>query len=61
MKSLYYSNVRLVLIPLLSIITIVFLSGITGAAFAAPALEPVMMLLLGFGLLALARSRRNGK
>ena len=59
MKSLYHSNVRFVFIPLLMIITFVFLSVIFGTTFVAPAFEPVTMILLGLGLLGLARSRRT--
>ena len=59
MKRLYHSNVRFVFIPLLMIITVIVMGGISGSAFVAPAFEPVTMILLGVGLLGLARFRRK--
>ncbi|MFC1880768.1 hypothetical protein ACFL2S_04615 [Thermodesulfobacteriota bacterium] len=59
MKNLYHSNVKFVFVPLLMIIPFLFLSIIFGTIFVASAFEPVAMILLGIGLLGLARSRRT--
>ena len=61
MKNLYHSNVRFAFIPMLMIVTFTFLGSVTGSSFLAPAFEPVTMILLGFGLLGLARFRRKAK
>jgi hypothetical protein len=43
------------------IVTFVFIGGATGSTLLAQAFEPVTMILLGFGLLGLARFRRKAK
>ena len=61
MKKLYYSNVRFAVIPLLTILILAFISAVSGSAFLSPAFEPFTLILLGFGLLGLARFGRKAK